>query len=96
MRGNRSARATDLWTLLVLGYTALILFPVVWMATMMVKPEAVMFERPTVWWFTPTLEHFEFVLAAGFHWHLLTSFVVALASTILVVLATPAAAPASP
>ena len=92
MKGERSSRATDLWTLLVLGYAALILFPVVWMATMMVKPEAVMFERPTVWWFTPTLEHFEFVLAAGFQWYLLTSFVVALASTALVaLLGTPAA-----
>jgi multiple sugar transport system permease protein len=92
MHGERSRRTTDLLTLLVLGYAALILFPVAWMATMMVKPEAVMFERPTVWWFTPTLEHFEFVLAAGFHRHLLTSFVVALASTALVVLlGTPAA-----
>ena len=92
MRSNRSARATDLWTLLVLGYAALILSPVLWMATMMVKPEAVMFERPTVWLFRPTIEHFDFVLAAGFQWYLLTSFVIALASTILVVIiGTPAA-----
>jgi multiple sugar transport system permease protein len=92
MHHERSRRTTDLLTLLVLGYAVLILFPVGWMATMMVKPEAVMFERPTVWWFTPTLEHFDFVLAAGFHWHLLTSCVVALASTALVVLlGTPAA-----
>jgi multiple sugar transport system permease protein len=86
MRSDRSARTTNLLTLLVLGYAALILFPVAWMATMMVKPEAVMFERPTVWWFTPTLEHFEFVLEAGFHRYVLTSCVVALASTLLVVL----------
>jgi multiple sugar transport system permease protein len=92
MHGNRSRRTTDLLTLLVLGYAALILFPVAWMATMMVKPEAVMFARPTVWWFTPTLEHFEFVLRAGFHWYVLTSCVIALASTLLVVLiGTPAA-----
>jgi multiple sugar transport system permease protein len=92
MRSDRSARTTNLLTLLVLGYAALILFPVAWMATMMVKPEAVMFERPTVWWFTPTLEHFEFVLEAGFHRYVLTSCVVALASTLLVVLiGTPAA-----
>jgi multiple sugar transport system permease protein len=92
MRSNRSARATDFWTLLVLGYAALILSPVLWMATMMVKPEAVMFERPTVWWFRATIEHFDFVLAAGFQWYLLTSFVIALASTILVVIiGTPAA-----
>jgi len=51
-----------------------------------------MFERPTVWWFGPTLEHFDFVLGAGFQWYLLTSFVIALASTILVVIiGTPAA-----
>jgi multiple sugar transport system permease protein len=92
MHGNRSRRTTNLLTLLVLGYAALILFPVAWMATMMVKPEAVMFERPTVWWFTPTLAHFEFVLGAGFHRYVLTSCVVALASTLLVVLiGTPAA-----
>jgi multiple sugar transport system permease protein len=92
MHGNRSRRTTNLLTLLVLGYAALILFPVAWMATMMVKPAAVMFERPTVWWFTPTLEHFEFVLTAGFHRYVLTSGVIALASTLLVVLiGTPAA-----
>jgi multiple sugar transport system permease protein len=92
MHGNRSRRTTNLLTLVVLGYAALILFPVAWMATMMVKPEAVMFERPTVWWFTPTLEHFEFVLGAGFHRYVLTSGVIALASTLLVVLiGTPAA-----
>jgi multiple sugar transport system permease protein len=92
MRTNRSTRATNLWTLLVLGYAALILFPVLWIATMMVKPEAVMFERPTVWSFRPTLAHFDFVLAAGFQWYLMTSFVIALASTILVVIiGTPAA-----
>jgi multiple sugar transport system permease protein len=92
MRTNRSTRATNLWTLLVLGYAALILFPVLWIAIMMVKPEAVMFERPTVWSFRPTLVHFDFVLAAGFQWYLMTSFVIALASTILVVIiGTPAA-----
>jgi multiple sugar transport system permease protein len=92
MKTGRSIPAPNLWTLLVLGYAALILFPVLWIATMMIKPEAVMFERPTVWWFQPTLEHFDFVLAAGFQWYLLTSFVVALASTILVVIiGTPAA-----
>ena len=92
MHGKRSRRRTNLLTLAVLGYAALILFPVAWMATMMVKPAAVMFERPTVWWFTPTLEHFEFVLGAGFHRYVLTSCVVALASTLLVVLiGTPAA-----
>jgi multiple sugar transport system permease protein len=92
MKTGRAIPAPNLWTLLVLGYAALILFPVLWIATMMVKPEAVMFERPTVWWFRPTLDHFDFVLAAGFQWYLLTSFVIALASTILVVIiGTPAA-----
>jgi multiple sugar transport system permease protein len=62
------------------------------MALMMFKPEAIMFARPPVWLFTPTLEHFDYVLAQGFVWNLLASFVVASASTLLVVLVgTPAA-----
>jgi multiple sugar transport system permease protein len=67
-------------------------FPVFWMALMMFKPEAIMFARPPVWIFPPTLEHFDYVLAHGFVWNLLTSLVIAAASTALVVLVgTPAA-----
>ena len=59
---------------------------------MMVKPNDAMFARPTVWLFEPTLEHFRNVLAQGFHWSLLTSFILCLASTALVVIiGTPAA-----
>jgi multiple sugar transport system permease protein len=66
--------------------------PVVWMALMMFKPEAIMFERPPVWIFTPTLAHVDYVLAHGFLWNLVTSMLVAGASTVLVVVVgTPAA-----
>ena len=77
---------------MTLVYAALILFPVFWMATMMFKPEDVMFERPTVWFFQPTLDHFDYVIERGFLGHLATSILVAAGSTILVViLGTPAA-----
>jgi multiple sugar transport system permease protein len=86
------ARPSIFWTLLVVAYTALVLFPVFWVATMMVKPDAVMFERPTVWLFHPTLDHFSYVIAQGFAWNLLTSVIVSLLSTVLVVIiGTPAA-----
>ena len=80
------------WTSISIGYAAVVLFPIFWMASMMVKPNDAMFARPTAWLFTPTLEHFEYVIAQGFHWSLLTSFVLCLASTALVVIiGTPAA-----
>ena len=47
---------------------------------MMFKPEAIMFARPPVWVFRPTLEHFAYVLDRGFAWNLLASLVVAVAS----------------
>ncbi len=78
--------------MVTLVYAALILFPVFWMAAMMFKPEDVMFERPTVWFFQPTLDHFDYVIERGFLGHLATSILVAAGSTILVViLGTPAA-----
>ena len=49
------------------AYAAVVLFPIFWMASMMVKPNDTMFARPTVWLFEPTLEHFKYVLAQGFH-----------------------------
>ncbi|MDF2998764.1 MAG: Various polyols transporter, permease component 2 [Xanthobacteraceae bacterium] len=80
------------WTGVTVVYAIIVLFPIFWMATMMVKPNEAMFARPTVWLFTPTLEHFEYVIAQGFHWSLLTSFGLCLMSTALVVLiGTPAA-----
>jgi multiple sugar transport system permease protein len=70
----------------------LALSPVLWMAMMMVKPDTEMFARPTVWLFSPTLAHFQYVLAGGFLWNLASSLIVATASTVLVVLiGTPAA-----
>lgn len=84
--------SSRLWTLLVLVYAALILFPVFWMVTIIFKPEIVMFERPTAWLFSPTLDHFDYVIAAGFLKNLGTSIVVSTGSTVLVVLlGTPAA-----
>jgi multiple sugar transport system permease protein len=80
------------WTGVTVVYAIIVLFPIFWMAAMMVKPNEAMFARPTVWLFTPTLEHFEYVIAQGFHWSLLTSFVLCLMSTALVVIiGTPAA-----
>jgi multiple sugar transport system permease protein len=81
-----------LWTSAAVAYAAVVLFPIFWMASMMVKPNDTMFARPTVWLFEPTLEHFKYVLAQGFHWSLLTSFFLCLVSTALVVIiGTPAA-----
>jgi multiple sugar transport system permease protein len=81
-----------LWTSLVVCYALVVLFPIFWMASMMVKPPDAMFARPTVWLFVPTFEHFAYVLAQGFHWNLLTSLVLCLVSTALVVIiGTPAA-----
>jgi multiple sugar transport system permease protein len=69
-----------------------VVFPVAWMAVMMFKPEAIMFARPPVWLFRPTLEHFDYVLGHGFAGSLVASLIVAVASTALVVLVgTPAA-----
>jgi multiple sugar transport system permease protein len=81
-----------LWTTITVAYAAVVLFPIFWMASMTVKPNDVMFARPTVWLFSPTFAHFKNVLAQGFHWSLLTSFILCLTSTALVVIiGTPAA-----
>lgn len=90
-RHDRSTRSL-LFTVLALLIVALLLFPVFWMLTMMLKPEDIMFARPTVWIFAPTLDHFDYVIAKGFLTNLWTSCVVASMSTVLVVLlGTPAA-----
>ncbi|THU00239.1 carbohydrate ABC transporter permease [Lampropedia puyangensis] len=79
-------------TLVVVLITLVILFPVLWFASMMFRPETAMFARPTEWVFTPTLEHFRYVLDSGFLGYMLNSFVLATVSTVLVVLiGTPAA-----
>lgn len=88
VRGHRGRAIT--WLAVI--YTVAILFPVLWMATLMIKPEAIMFTRPTVWFFEPTADHFAFLVDEGFLWHLYSSFIVSSASTILVVIiGTPAA-----
>ena len=77
---------------LVIGYVFLILFPVMWMWSLAFKPEDVMFARPTVWFFTPTFEHFQYMLQNGYHEHLLNSLIISTLSTALVVvIGTPAA-----
>jgi multiple sugar transport system permease protein len=79
-------------TVLAILYTLVILFPVFWMMTLMVKPEDIMFTRPTVWFFETTLSHFAFLVDEGFLWHLWSSVIVASVSTVLVVIiGTPAA-----
>jgi len=85
-------RRKTLWTALVVAAAAFILFPVIWMIGMMVKPTDIMFARPTEWLFVPTLEHFNYVIEQKFHHYLLTSVLLGLISTLLVVIiGTPAA-----
>lgn len=92
VREQAERRRQTLFTLAAAAWALVVVFPVLWMALMMIKPEAIMFARPPVWLFRPTLEHFTYVLEHGFVWNLLTSLVVAIASTALVVLVgTPAA-----
>jgi multiple sugar transport system permease protein len=86
---NRSA---ILWTAAVALYTSVVLFPIFWMASMVLKPNEAMFARPTVWLFKPTLDHFQDVIEQGFHWSLLTSIILcAISTALVVVIGTPAA-----
>jgi multiple sugar transport system permease protein len=89
---NTTAPHGLIWTSIVVAYAAVVLFPIFWMSAMMFMPNDAMFARPTVWLFTPTLEHFSYVFELGFFWNLLTSFFLCLMSTALVVaIGTPAA-----
>jgi multiple sugar transport system permease protein len=89
---NPVAARGQIWTGVVIVYAVVMLFPIFWMAAMMVMPNDAMFARPTVWLFVPTLEHFDYVLHLGFSRNLLTSFVLCTVSTALVILiGTPAA-----
>ena len=91
-RKDLSAARDLAWTSVVVAYAAVMLFPIFWMGAMMVMPNDAMFARPTVWLFTPTFEHFNYVLKFGFLWNLLTSFALCAISTALViVIGTPAA-----
>ena len=71
----RNSGTSVVWTTVALVYGALVLFPIFWIASMAVKPTDVMFARPTVFLFTPTLEHFRYVIEQGFQWNLLTSLI---------------------
>jgi multiple sugar transport system permease protein len=87
-----AAERSLIWTGIVVVYAAVVLFPIFWMAAMMVMPDDAMFARPTVWLFRPTLEHFSYVLELGFLWNLLASFVLSVLSTgLVVIIGTPAA-----
>jgi multiple sugar transport system permease protein len=91
-RQQAESRRRTLFTLVAAAWALIVVLPVLWMTLMMFKPEAIMFARPPVWFFPPTLAHFDYVLAHGFIWNLVASLVIALASTLLVVLVgTPAA-----
>ena len=87
-----SGKSSIFWTVVAIVYASVILFPVLWMASMMFKPAVAMFARPTEFFFTPTLGNFDYVISEGFYWNLLTSVVLCTVSTLLlVVIGTPAA-----
>ena len=92
MRASARRRRAFIYLALSLLYLVILLFPVYWMAMMMVKPADLMFVRPTEWAFSPTLSHFEYVVEHGFLGNLGTSLIVSIGSTLLVVvIGTPAA-----
>lgn len=92
LRPPRQDRRGLAFTALVIGYVFLTLFPVLWMWSLAFKPEDVMFARPTVWAFTPTFDHFRYMLQNGYHEYLLNSLIISTLSTALVVvIGTPAA-----
>jgi len=79
-------------TIIAVACALTILFPVIWMVSMMFKPADVMFARPTEFFFTPTLANFTYVIDNGFLLNLGTSLLLGIFSTALVVLiGTPAA-----
>ncbi len=92
IRGQTERRRELAFTILSIAYVLIVVFPVIWMALMMFKAESVMFARPTVWLFKPSLEHFSYVWEQGFVQNLIASLIVAGLSTLLVVIiGTPAA-----
>lgn len=86
-------RSSLVLTLILVGYTLAVSFPVLWIAVLSVKPEGLMFSRPPVWIFSPTVEHYYYVLVEKALWKaILTSVLVSFVSTALVVMiGTPAA-----
>jgi len=81
-----------LWSILIFVIAGIVLFPVFWLLIMAFKPDDVMFARPTVWVFSPTISHIRYVLDNGFISYLGTSIALGLVSTFLVVIiGTPAA-----
>lgn len=87
------ARPNWVATGVLVGLAALMVFPVAWMLILSIKPEQLMFSRPPVWTFTPTLEHYHQVLVEkGYTRAVLNSLILSFGSTALVALVgTPAA-----
>jgi multiple sugar transport system permease protein len=75
------------------GYAVAASLPVLWILALSVKPDDIMFSRPPVWVFSPTLEHYRYVLVEKALWRaIVDSVLVSFVSTALVVLiGTPAA-----
>src|SRR6185295_10572511 len=91
-RWSRGAGRRALFTAIAIAWAGAAIFPVLWMAIMTIKPESVMFARPPVWAFAPTVEHVRHVIGEGFAWNLVRSLVVAgLSTALIVVIGTPAA-----
>jgi multiple sugar transport system permease protein len=89
---NSTPLGTFIRTVIAIVCALTILFPVIWMVSMMFKPADVMFARPTQFFFTPTLVNFDYVIAQGFLANLTTSLLLGIISTaMVVVIGTPAA-----
>ena len=89
---QKSSLGLNLRTAVAFLCAVIVLFPVIWMMTMVFKPADVMFARPTIFFYTPTLANFDYVIAQGFAENLMTSLLLGIISTVLVVIiGTPAA-----
>lgn len=80
-------------TLFLLVLTAMFVFPVYWTLSLSVKPRALMFTLPPKWLYMPIWDHYISVLIDGdFLGNIANSLILAVSSTLLVVLVgTPAA-----
>ena len=89
---RRRQWGNGIWGVVAWVAAIIFVFPVIWMVLTALKQSKDVTTNPPVWFFTPTLEHFENVLGGNIVPFLLNSLMAAVFSTILVVvLATPAA-----
>jgi multiple sugar transport system permease protein len=79
--------------LLILAVVANSLFPYLWILVSSVKPTNIMYSTPTVWFFTPTADHYVSAFGdKGFGVNFMNSMIVSVSTTVLTVLVgTPAA-----